>query len=152
MANSIATGKGVIIANDGMNEMAGNPNFTRPNGSHVIIDAPNYTVDNGNAETYGDASSMAAQGTVTYQYSKALPFSPVPPGCTFYIKGDAPGASLVDLTRDRHPDPGAVEGHRRDRPCRGQGARRRDLRVVRPQLGAAELLRQPPRRSRRGGG
>ena len=98
MANSIATGKGVIIANDGLNEMAGNPNFTRPNGTHVIIDAPNYTIDKGNAETYGDASSMAAQGTVTYQYSKALPFSPVPPGCSFYIKGDAPGASLVDLT------------------------------------------------------
>jgi hypothetical protein len=99
MANSVATGKGVIIANDGLNEMAGNPNFTRHNGSHVIIDAPSYTVDKGNAETYGDASSMAAQGTVTYQYSKALPFSPVPPGCTFYIKGDAPGASLVDLTQ-----------------------------------------------------
>jgi Subtilase family len=98
MANSIATGKGVIIANDGLNELAGNPNFTRPNGKHVIIDAPNYTANDGNAETYGDASSMAAQGTVNYQYSKALPYSPVPPGCTFYIKGDAPGASLVDLT------------------------------------------------------
>ncbi len=98
MANSIATGKGVIIANDGMNQLAGNPNFTRANGTHVIIDAPNYTADNGNAESYGDASSMAAQGTVTYQYAKALPYSPVPPGCTFYIEGDAPGASLVDLT------------------------------------------------------
>jgi hypothetical protein len=98
MANSIATGKGVIIANDGMNELAGNPNFTRRGGTHVIIDAPNYTANHGNAESYGDASSMAAQGTVIYQYSKALPYSPVPPGCTFYIKGDAPGASLVDLT------------------------------------------------------
>ena len=98
MANSIATGKGVIIANDGMNQLAGNPNFTRPNGTHVIIDAPSYTADHGNAESYGDASSMAAQGTVIYQYSKALPYSPVPPGCTFYIEGDAPGASLVDLT------------------------------------------------------
>jgi hypothetical protein len=98
MANSIATGKGVIIANDGLNELAGNPNFTRPNGTHVIIDAPNYKANDGNAETYGDASSMAAQGTVSYQYSKALPYSSVPPGCTFYIKGDAPGASLVDLT------------------------------------------------------
>jgi hypothetical protein len=98
MANSIATGKGVIIANDGMNELAGNPNFTRPNGTHVIIDAPNYKANHGNAESDGDASFMAAQGTVIYQYSKALPYSPVPPGCTFYIKGDAPGASLVDLT------------------------------------------------------
>ena len=99
MANSIATGKGVIVANGGMNELAGNPNFTRPNGTHVIIDAPSYTVDHGNAESYGDASSIAAQGTVTYQYSKALPYSPVPRGCAFYIKGDAPGASLVDLTQ-----------------------------------------------------
>jgi Subtilase family len=99
MANSIATGKGVIIANDGMDQLAGNPNFTRPNGTHVIIDAPSYKADHGNAESYGDASSMAAQGTVTYQYAKALPYSPVPPGCAFYIKGDAPGASLVDLTK-----------------------------------------------------
>jgi hypothetical protein len=98
MANSIATGKGVIVANAGMNELAGNPNFTRPNGTHVVIDAPNYTANDSNAEFYGDASSIAAQGTVTYQYAKALPYSPVPPGCTFYIKGDAPGASLVDLT------------------------------------------------------
>src|SRR5579875_1203638 len=98
MANSIATGKGVIVANEGLNELAGNPNFTRPDGTHVVIDAPSYTADDGNAETYGDASSIAAQGTVIYQYSKALPYSPVPPGCTFYIKGDAPGASLVDLT------------------------------------------------------
>jgi hypothetical protein len=98
MANSIATGKGVIIANDGMNQLAGNPNFTRSNGTHVIIDAPSYKADDGNAESYGDASSMAAQGTVIYQYAKALPYSPVLPGCTFYIKGDAPGASLVDLT------------------------------------------------------
>jgi len=98
MANSIATGQGVIIANQGLNELAGNPNFTRANGTHVIIDAPNYKANDGNAETYGDASSMAAQGTVVYQYSKALPYSPVPAGCSFYIKGDAPGASLVDLT------------------------------------------------------
>jgi hypothetical protein len=98
MANSIATGQGVIIANDGMNQLAGNPNFTRPNGTHVVIDAPNYKANDSNAESYGDASSMAAQGTVVYQYSKALPYSPVPPGCRFYIKGDAPGASLVDLT------------------------------------------------------
>jgi hypothetical protein len=98
MANSIATGKGVIVANDGLNQMAGNPNFTRANGTHVIIDAPSYKANDGNAETYGDASSIAAQGTVDYQYAKALPFSPVPAGCMFYIKGDAPGASLVDLT------------------------------------------------------
>jgi hypothetical protein len=97
-ANSIATGKGVIVANDGINELAGNPNFTRANGTHVVIDAPNYKANDGNAETYGDASSIAAQGTVVYQYSKALPYSAVPADCKFYIEGDAPGASLVDLS------------------------------------------------------
>ncbi len=97
-ANAIATGKGVIVANDGVNKLAGNPNFTRPDGTHVVIDAPDYTADASNDEDYGDASSIAAQGTVIYQYSKALPYSSVPPGCSFYIEGDAPGASLVDLT------------------------------------------------------
>lgn len=98
MANSIATGQGVIVANDGMNQLAGNPNFIRPNGTHVVIDAPNDQANDSNDESYGDASSIAAQGTVIYQYSKALPFSRVPPGCSFDIKGVAPGASLVDLT------------------------------------------------------
>jgi hypothetical protein len=97
-ANSIATGQGVIVANDGMNELAGNPNFIRPDGSHVVIDAPNPNANDSNDEDYGDGSSIAAQGTVTYQYAKALPFSSVPAGCRFYIEGDAPGASLVDLT------------------------------------------------------
>jgi hypothetical protein len=97
-ANSIATGKGVIVANDGMNELAGNPNFIRPDGSHVVINAPNPSANHSNDEDYGDGSSIAAQGTVVYKYSKALPFSPVPAGCSFDIEGDAPGASLVDLT------------------------------------------------------
>ena len=99
-ANSIATGTGVVVANEGMNELAGNPNFTRADGSHVVIDAPSYTANDSNDEFYGDASSIAAQGTVTYQYSGALPNAtvPIPPDCAFYIKGDAPGASLVDLS------------------------------------------------------
>jgi hypothetical protein len=99
MANSIATGAGVIVANMGMNQLAGNPNFQRPDGSHVVIDAPDYTADHSNDEDYGDASSIAAQGTVVYQYAQALPFSDVPAGCSFVIKGDAPGASLVDLSQ-----------------------------------------------------
>lgn len=97
-ANPIATGQGVIVANDGANELAGNPNFQRPDGSHVVIDAPDYTADNSNDETYGDVSSIGAQGTVVYDYSKELPFSGLPTGCTFVIKGDAPGASVVDLS------------------------------------------------------
>jgi hypothetical protein len=105
MANSIATGTGVIVANMGVNELAGNPNFTRSDGTHVVIDAPNYTANDSNDEDYGDASSIAAQGTVVYQYSKALPYSSVPAGCTFDIKGDAPGVSLVDLSQIDTPIP-----------------------------------------------
>jgi Subtilase family len=97
-ANSIATGKGVIIANEGMNALAGDPDLVRADGSHVVIDAPDYTLDQGNDETFEDAASVGAQGLIVYQYSKALPFSNVSPGCTFTIKGDAPDASLVDLT------------------------------------------------------
>jgi hypothetical protein len=97
-ANSIATGQGVIIANEGMNALAGDPDLQRADGSHVVIDAPDYTQDQGNDETFEDAASVGAQGLITYQYSKALPFSNVSPGCTFTIKGDAPDASLVDLS------------------------------------------------------
>jgi hypothetical protein len=102
--NSIATGTGVVVANEGMNELAGNPNFFRPDGSPVVIDAPSYTANDSNDEYYGDASSIAAQGTVDYQYSGALPnaTNPIPPDCTFYIKGDAPGASLVDLSNTQY--------------------------------------------------
>ena len=91
-----------------MNQLAGNPNFQRPDGSHVVIDAPDYTADHSNDEDYGDASSIAAQGTVVYQYAKALPSSDVPAGCSFTIKGDAPGARPAGLPR-RH----AVTGGRR---------------------------------------
>jgi hypothetical protein len=94
----VATGKGVIVAIDGMNELAGNPNFIRRDGTHVVIDAPDPDADHSDGEYYGDASSVAAQGTVTYDYSKELPYSGLPKGCTFRIRGVAPGASLVDTT------------------------------------------------------
>jgi hypothetical protein len=95
-ANDIATGKGVIVANDGINELAGNPNFIRKDGTPVVLDAPDPTADHSDGEFYGDASSIAGQGTVVYDYSKELPFSGLPAGCTFTIRGVAPDASLVD--------------------------------------------------------
>jgi Subtilase family len=102
-ADTIADGSGVTVAIEGINELAGNPNFTRPNGQHVVEDAPDYNPadipNDGNLdEWFGDASSVAAQGTVTYDYSSQLPFSRLPKGCTFAIKGDAPGSTLVDLS------------------------------------------------------
>ena len=98
--NTIADGTGVVVANEGINQLAGNPNFIRPDGTPVALDAPDPTADHSNDEFYGDASSIAAQGTVVYQYSGALPNAtdPIPPNCTFVIKGDAPGASLLDLS------------------------------------------------------
>ncbi|HEY1569395.1 MAG TPA: S8 family serine peptidase [Solirubrobacteraceae bacterium] len=102
-AENIANGAGVVVAIEGMNELAGQPDFQRADGTHVVEDAPDYNPadipNDGNLdEWFGDASSVAAQGTVTYQYSSELPFSNLPAGCTFVIKGDAPGATLVDLS------------------------------------------------------
>jgi Subtilase family len=94
-ASSIATGKGVVIGNVDADTLAGNPNMIRPNGQHVIIDAPNPDENVFSDEFNGDVSTMAAQGTVTYNYASQLPFSNISPNCTFRIVGDAPGASLL---------------------------------------------------------
>jgi hypothetical protein len=100
-ADTIATGKGVRIGLTGINALAGNPNFIRPNGDHVVLDSPtpnadDADVDGGGDEWYGDASSISGQGTVVYDFSKELPGSGLPTGCTFTINGIAPDASLVD--------------------------------------------------------
>src|SRR5262249_17681929 len=42
-AASIATGQGVVVGNVDANSLAGNPNMIRPNGQHVVIDAPDPT-------------------------------------------------------------------------------------------------------------
>jgi hypothetical protein len=104
----VATGKGVTVAIDGMNDLAGNPNLIRADGSHVVVGSPTPNADNGSDESFGDASVVAAQGTVTYDYSKELPFSGLPAGCTFQIKGLAPDASLVDADGQDFPDQGSA--------------------------------------------
>jgi Subtilase family/Peptidase inhibitor I9 len=107
-ASLVATGKGVIVANDGINQLAGNPNFVRADGSPVVLDAPDPTEDDSDGEFYGDASSIAGQGLVTYDFAQELPFSGLPAGCTFRIKGVAPDASLVDSSLiDTPPSGGA---------------------------------------------
>lgn len=97
-ADTVANGAGVLVAIDGMNELAGNPDLIRPDGSHVVIDSPTPNADASNDEAYGDASSVAGQGTVVFDYSKELPLSGLPAGCTFVMDGDAPGASLIDAS------------------------------------------------------
>ena len=104
-ASSIATGVGVKVAFVSASTAASNPDFIRPNGSKVIVDSPNFggagpNTDLGGDEGFGDASSIAAQGNVTYDLANELPYSGLKPGCTFKIKGIAPGASLVDLNID----------------------------------------------------
>ena len=94
-ASAIATGQGVIVGNVDADTLAGNPNMIRPNGQHVIIDAPDPTENVFSDEFNGDVSTIAAQGTVTYTYASQLPFSNIPANCSFRIVGDATGASLV---------------------------------------------------------
>jgi hypothetical protein len=98
-------GHGVVVANDGIStapngDLVGNPNFVRPaadgGGSVVVGATPGDTSDSTDGEYYGDASSIDAQGTVLYQYSKELPYSGMPDTCYFKLVGDAPGASMVD--------------------------------------------------------
>ncbi|MGO9343306.1 MAG: S8 family serine peptidase [Acidimicrobiales bacterium] len=94
-ASAIATGRGVIVGNVDADSLAGNFNMIRPNGQHVIIDAPNPNENVYNDEFNGDVSTIAAQGTVIYTYASQLPYSNIPAKCTFRIVGDATGASIV---------------------------------------------------------
>jgi hypothetical protein len=94
-ASAIATGQGVIVGNVDADSLAGNPNMIRPNGQHVIIDAPDPTENVYSDEFNGDVSTIGAQGTVTYTYASQLPYSNLPTNCSFRIVGDATGASLV---------------------------------------------------------
>jgi hypothetical protein len=94
-ASSIATGQGVIVGNVDADSLAGNPNLIRPDGQHVVIDAPDPSENVYSDEFNGDVSTIAAQGTVTYTYGSQLPYSNFPANCSFRIVGDATGASLV---------------------------------------------------------
>ncbi|MPY56762.1 S8 family peptidase [Streptomyces spongiae] len=102
-AQKLATGKGVKVAfmADGVD--VDNPEFVRPDGSHVITDFQDFTGEgtNGNTdgeEAFGDASALAAQGSRTYDMAKQLPYATkVPGGCTFRVRGFAPDAELMSL-------------------------------------------------------
>jgi Subtilase family len=102
-AQDLATGAGVKVAYlaDGIDP--NNPDFIRPNGQHVIVDYKDFggdgpLPDEGGAEAFGDASSIAAQGTVSHDLSKFVNAAyPLPAGCNIRILGVAPGASIVAL-------------------------------------------------------
>ncbi|WP_028808927.1 S8 family peptidase [Streptomyces sp. 351MFTsu5.1] len=101
-AQRTATGKGVKVAvvSDGLD--ADNPEFIRPDGSHVVTDRQDFggdgvNADTGGGEAFGDASAIAAQGSRTYDLSTQLPYAGLPKGCTFRVRGFAPGVQLMDL-------------------------------------------------------
>ncbi|MDX3800414.1 S8 family peptidase [Streptomyces sp. AK04-3B] len=101
-AQPLATGKGVKVAfwTDGID--VNNPEFVRPDGSRVVTAVRDFTGDGngeatGGGEGFGDAGAIAAQGARTYDMAQELPYSGLPKGCTFRIKGFAPDADLVAL-------------------------------------------------------
>ena len=99
-AANLADGSGVKVATfaDGLDP--NNPDLIRPNGQHVIADYQDFSGDGlnaptGAAEAFGDVSSVAAQGTQTYDISQFMnPAHPLPAGCNIKIRGIAPGATL----------------------------------------------------------
>ncbi|WP_290051553.1 S8 family serine peptidase [Amycolatopsis solani] len=102
-ASDLADGSGVKVAFLADNMDPNYADFIRPDGSKVFSDYQDFsgdgpaTTDSG-AEAFGDASSIAAQGTVVHDLSKFVNQAhPLPPGCNIVVKGVSPGASLVGL-------------------------------------------------------
>ena len=97
------TGAGVKVAfvADGID--VNNPDFIRPDGSHVIADYQDFSgngtgTQSGGAEAFGDASTIAAQGNVTYDLSQETNSNnPLPTGCNIKIEGVAPGSTLYAM-------------------------------------------------------
>src|SRR3954453_14059754 len=102
-AQNLATGRGVRVAYFAQGTDINNPDFIRPDGSHVFIDYRDFTAEGPNApspaaEAFGDASSVAAQGRQTYDLSTFVnPAHPLPPGCNIRVRGVSPGASLIGM-------------------------------------------------------
>jgi hypothetical protein len=102
-AQQLATGAGVKVAYIADSIDPNNPDFIRPNGDHVFVDYQDFSGDGPSApgdgrEAFGDASSIAAQGTVVHDISNFVnPSYPLPAGCNIRVVGVAPGASLVGL-------------------------------------------------------
>ncbi|MEV0640297.1 S8 family serine peptidase [Streptomyces sp. NPDC050619] len=101
-AQRIATGKGVKVAffADGID--VNNPEFLRPDGTHVITDYQDFSGNGTNdhtdgREAFGDAGSIAAQGNRTYDLSEQLRHTKVAKGCTVQVRGVAPGAELMAM-------------------------------------------------------
>src|SRR5882757_3329620 len=102
-AQQLATGAGVKVGFIADTMDPNVPDFIRPDGSHVFVDYQDFSGDGPSAisdgrEAFGDASSIAAQGTAVHDLSNFVNQAhPLPPGCNIRVVGVAPGASLVGL-------------------------------------------------------
>jgi hypothetical protein len=102
-AQNIVDGTGVKVAYiaDGID--INNPDFIRPDGSHVFIDYQDFSGEgpnapSGAAEAFGDASAIAAQGRQVYSLNAHVNAAhPLPANCDIQIRGMAPGAQLIGL-------------------------------------------------------
>ena len=100
-ASDIADGTGVTVGYIADGVDIHNPDFMR-NGSSVFTDYKDFSGDgldapSAAAESFGDASAIAAQGTQTYDVNTFSPSVNQPSGCYIKIRGVAPGANLVGL-------------------------------------------------------
>ena len=95
------TGKGVKVAYMAEGIDINNPDFIRPDGSHVFVDYQDFSGDGPNSptpagEAFLDATSIAAQGRQVYDISN-FSAHPQPSPCDVRILGASPGAQLVGL-------------------------------------------------------
>jgi len=101
-SHAITRGEGVTVGwiADGLDPE--NPDFQR-NGQSIFSDYQDFTNDGpgaptSGAEAFGDASSIAAQGNVSYDLADYVnEEQALPAGCTITVTGIAPGANLVGL-------------------------------------------------------
>jgi len=102
-AQRIVNGSGVKVAfiADGLD--VNNQDLVRADGTPVIIDHEDFSGEGwdapaSDAEAFGDASAIAAQGLHSYDLSTFVnPAHPLPAGCDITVRGVAPGASLIAL-------------------------------------------------------
>ena len=112
-AHQITRGAGVkvgVVA-DGLD--VSTPEYIRPDGTPVIADYRDFTGASpagpvGFGEANGDVSSIAAQGTGTYDLAEyAGPAHPLSAGCTIRVRGVAPDTTL-DVMRSIGSDNSAT--------------------------------------------
>ena len=104
-AQNIVTGTGTLVGWIAEGLDPNNPEFIRPDGSHVFgpnnVNYVDFSGDGpyaptGGGEAFGDAGSIAAQGAITYSLNSYV--SPAhPTTCQIRLLGVAPGASLLGL-------------------------------------------------------